>query len=171
MGNLIQPRSGTPGPARPGNPVRVVFVLDTPNVWQGTAIAGTPARILELAGALERRGVRVRVVLCDRGMTEAESTAWALPGVLVHPSVYYGPPSGLAAVLEGFAPDLLVVTDAERSPRAGGNWRPGQAPGWSMRPTMMRRRCRRRSASRRQSRPGGGAGRRRPWYPPTLSPP
>jgi glycosyltransferase involved in cell wall biosynthesis len=93
------------------SPVRLTFLLDTPNLWRGTAIAGTPARIVELAAALEGRGARV--VLCDRGMTRDEAGSWRLPGLLAHPSAYYGPPAVLAARLAGWPTDLLVVTDAE----------------------------------------------------------
>jgi glycosyltransferase involved in cell wall biosynthesis len=97
----------------PPSPVRLTFLLDTPNLWRGTAIAGTPARITEFAAALERRGAQVRMVLCDRGMTRDEAGTWRFPGLLVHPSAYYGPPGVLAACLAEWSADLLVLTDAE----------------------------------------------------------
>lgn len=103
----------TPGLDAAEDELRVAFILDTPNVWKGRAIAGTPARIAELAGALKRRGAQVRVLLCDRGMSLDDTRAWPLPGLLVHPSAYYGPPGALAALLAGWRPDFLVVTDAE----------------------------------------------------------
>lgn len=106
-------------PEETRHPLSLVFLLDTPNLWGGTAIAGTPARILALATALRRLGCSVHMVLCDRGLDQTDLDAFGVPGVLVHPSVYYGPPAALAGLLAEFDPDLLIVTDAEQIAMVG----------------------------------------------------
>lgn len=54
---------------------RLAFLLDTPNVWRGRALAGTPARVLALAEHAHRAAANVTLVLCDRG---ADYGAWNL---------------------------------------------------------------------------------------------
>ncbi|WP_067067641.1 glycosyltransferase family 4 protein [Carbonactinospora thermoautotrophica] len=93
--------------------MRIVMVLDTPNIWAGVPVAGTPARMAQLARALSGAGADVVFVLCDRGITATALAAWPFNGLLVHPEVLYGPPPLLAEHLRPYAPDLLVVTDAE----------------------------------------------------------
>jgi glycosyltransferase involved in cell wall biosynthesis len=91
---------------------RLVFVLDTPNVWRGRALAGTPARTLALAQHLRTEGMAVTLVLCDRGADYGSSTDWTVDVLLVHPEVFYDP-RRLATELRSVACSALVCCEAE----------------------------------------------------------
>jgi glycosyltransferase involved in cell wall biosynthesis len=93
-------------------PLRFVFVLDTPNVWFGRALAGTPARVLALAEYAQRAGAQVTVVLCDRGAEYGAGLDWATRTLLVHPADFYEP-STLGRILAPTCADFLVVCEAE----------------------------------------------------------
>lgn len=90
----------------------LIFLLDTPNVWRGRALAGTPARVLALAEHAQRAGARVTLVLCDRGADYGEETDWPFKVVLVHPADYYAT-GMLARTLEAVPVDFLAVCEAE----------------------------------------------------------
>jgi hypothetical protein len=60
----------------------LVFLLDTPNVWQGRALAGTPARVLGLAEHSHRAGAAVTLVLCDRGADYGAAADWPVDVLL-----------------------------------------------------------------------------------------
>ncbi|QUH05019.1 glycosyltransferase family 4 protein [Saccharopolyspora erythraea] len=90
----------------------LVFVLDTPNVWRGRALAGTPARVLALAEHSHRAGAAVTLVLCDRGADYGEATDWPFDVVLIHPSDFYVP-RALAGLLGRAVVDFLVLCEAE----------------------------------------------------------
>lgn len=93
--------------------MRVLIFLDTPNLWRNTAIAGTPARVVALARALDELGAEVTFVVCDRGVDPEQLPLRSCCGWLVHPQVFYGAAEQLADLVAEFAPDLLVATDAE----------------------------------------------------------
>ncbi|WP_016697539.1 glycosyltransferase [Actinoalloteichus spitiensis] len=90
----------------------LVFLLDTPNVWRGRALAGTPARVLALAEHSHQAGAAVTVVLCDRGAEYGTEKDWPFDVALVHPSDFYAPAT-LARVLGMDAADFLVQCEAE----------------------------------------------------------
>lgn len=90
----------------------LVFLLDTPNVWRGRALAGTPARVLALAEHSHQAGAAVTVVLCDRGAEYGTETDWPFDVVLVHPNVFYAP-AALARVVGLGAVDFLILCEAE----------------------------------------------------------
>lgn len=92
----------------------VVFLLDTPNVWCGRALAGTPARVLGLAEHSYRAGAAVALVLCDRGTDYGTATDWPCDVLLVHPDDFYSD-WRLARVLESesFATDFVSICEAE----------------------------------------------------------
>jgi polysaccharide biosynthesis protein PslH len=89
---------------------RFVFLLDTPNIWCGRALAGTPARVLALAEHAERSGAQVTLVLCDRGAEYGAGGDWATTTLLAHPTDFY-----THTTLGRFlAPaDFLVLCEAE----------------------------------------------------------
>lgn len=91
---------------------QLVFLLDTPNVWRGRALAGTPARVLALAEHSHRAGAAVTLVLCDRGADYGMAADWPFDVVLVHPSDFYMP-QALTRLLEPTAVDFLVLCEAE----------------------------------------------------------
>ncbi len=91
---------------------RVVFVLDTPNVWRGRALAGTPARVLALTEHLSAVGVAATLMLCDRGADYGPAEDWAMDAVLVHPAVFYDP-HRLAIELRRLSCSTLVSCEAE----------------------------------------------------------
>ncbi|MBO0884589.1 MAG: glycosyltransferase family 4 protein, partial [Mycobacterium sp.] len=93
--------------------LRVLVLVDTPNLWCGSAIAGTPARLIALGSALAARGVGVWWVVCDRGTPLADLPSALGMGWLVHPSVFYGSPRRLADLVERCRPDVVVASDAE----------------------------------------------------------
>lgn len=90
----------------------VIFLLDSPNVWRGRALAGTPARVLALAGHSHQAGAAVTLVLCDRGADYGGAADWPFDVVLAHPADYYAPAS-LARVLEPARADFLIMCEAE----------------------------------------------------------
>jgi hypothetical protein len=92
----------------------VVFLLDTPNVWRGRALAGTPARVLGLAEHSYRAGAAVTLVLCDRGADYGAVTDWPCDVLLVHPNDFYSD-WRLARVLESetVAADFVSICEAE----------------------------------------------------------
>lgn len=87
-----------------------VFLLDTPNVWRGRALAGTPARTLALAEYSDRAGAAVTMVLCDRGADYGTAADWPFDLVLVHPNDFYAP-DALAELLN------VVTVDFSSSAR------------------------------------------------------
>ncbi|MGH3889765.1 MAG: glycosyltransferase [Pseudonocardiaceae bacterium] len=93
-------------------PVRLTFLLDTPNVWRGEALAGTPARVLALTEHSHRAGAAVTLVLCDRGADYGTAADWPCDVLLVHPSDFYTPVA-LAQVLEPLSTDFLLMCEAE----------------------------------------------------------
>lgn len=90
----------------------LVFMLDTPNVWRGQALAGTPARMFALAEHGHRAGADVTLVLCDRGADYGTAADWPFDELLVHPSDFYAPGS-LARLIEPISVDVLVMCEAE----------------------------------------------------------
>lgn len=92
--------------------VRLTFLLDTPNVWRGQALAGTPGRVLALAEHSYQAGAAVTLVLCDRGADYGTAADWPCDVLLVHPSDFYSPVS-LAQVLEPICTDFLLMCEAE----------------------------------------------------------
>ncbi|MEU6190236.1 glycosyltransferase family 4 protein [Nocardia sp. NPDC047038] len=94
----------------------LLFLLDTPNIWRGRALAGTPARTLALAEHAHRAGASVTLVLCDRGADYG--LVWPCDTVLVHPADFYDP-AALAAVVEPRAVDFVVVCEAEAMLKVG----------------------------------------------------
>ena len=90
----------------------LVFFLDTPNVWRGQALAGTPARTLALAEHSHRAGAAVTMVLCDRGADYGTATDWPFDLLLAHPSDFYTPDT-LAKLLDLVTVDFLVLCEAE----------------------------------------------------------
>jgi glycosyltransferase involved in cell wall biosynthesis len=92
--------------------VRMMFLLDTPNVWRGEALAGTPARVLALAEHSHRAGAAVTLVLCDRGAEYGTAADWPCDVLLVHPSDFYAPVA-LAQALEPLGTDFLLLCEAE----------------------------------------------------------
>ncbi|WP_024800559.1 glycosyltransferase family 4 protein [Nocardia sp. BMG51109] len=92
----------------------VVFLLDTPNVWRGRALAGTPARVLGLAEHSYRAGAAVTLVLCDRGADYGAAEDWPCDVLLVHPNDFYSD-RRLARVLESVAvaADFVSICEAE----------------------------------------------------------
>lgn len=91
---------------------KLVFLLDTPNIWFGRAVAGTPARLLALAEYARRAGAQVTLVLCDRGADYGSGPAWATRTLLVHPTDFYSP-STLGTILAPARADFLVLCEAE----------------------------------------------------------
>jgi len=90
----------------------LVFLLDTPNVWRGQALAGTPARVLALAEHSHHAGAAVTLALCDRGADYGTETDWPFDVVLVHPTDFYTPVS-LARALAPLPVDFLLICEAE----------------------------------------------------------
>lgn len=90
----------------------LVFVLDTPNLWRGRALAGTPARSLALARHLAASGVAVTLVLCDRGADYGPSEDWSVNTLLVHPEVFYDR-ERLSATLKALACSAVICCEAE----------------------------------------------------------
>ena len=90
----------------------LVFLLDTPNVWRGQALAGTPARVLALAEYSRRAGASVTVVLCDRGADYGTGADWPFDLALVHPADFYAP-EAFARLLDLPPVDFLVMCEAE----------------------------------------------------------
>lgn len=87
----------------------LLFLIDSPNLAAGHALAGTPARVLALAEHVHRGGADALVVACDRGADYA--AAWPVDVLLVHPADFYDP-AALARIVD--APvDLVVVCEAQ----------------------------------------------------------
>ncbi len=82
LGDITDECEGTAAPS-------LVFLLDTPNVWRGRALAGTPARVLALAEHGHRAGADVTLVLCDRGADYGTAADWPFDVLLVYPSDFY----------------------------------------------------------------------------------
>ena len=97
---------------------RLVFLLDTPNVWRGRALAGTPARVLGLAGHSHHAGAAVTLALCDRGADYGTASDWPCDVLLVHPDDFSAP-SSLARMLEPANADFLLMCEAEALTAAG----------------------------------------------------
>ncbi|SFB64750.1 Glycosyltransferase involved in cell wall bisynthesis [Amycolatopsis marina] len=95
--------SATPG---------LVFLLDTPNLWRGRALAGTPARVLALAEHSHRAGAAVTLVLCDRGADYGTAAEWPMDVLLVHPADFYSA-NRLARALDLVSVDFLSICEAE----------------------------------------------------------
>lgn len=89
-----------------------MFLLDTPNVWRGEALAGTPARVLALAEHTHQAGTAVTLVLGDRGADYGDASDWPVDVLLVHPADFYNP-TALAAHLAHTDADLVVQCEAE----------------------------------------------------------
>lgn len=96
----------------------LVFLLDTPNIWRGRALAGTPARVLALAEHGHRAGATVTLALCDRGADYGPPADWPFDALLVNPADFYQP-EWLARVLEPVPADFLVMCEAEALTAAG----------------------------------------------------
>ncbi|CRK56907.1 Glycosyl transferase, group 1 family protein [Alloactinosynnema sp. L-07] len=90
----------------------LMFLLDSPNIWRGQALAGTPARVLALAEHSHRAGAKVTLVLCDRGADYGTEQHWPMDTVLVHPADFYTPPA-LVTVLGEPSVDFLLLCEAE----------------------------------------------------------
>lgn len=90
----------------------MVFLLDTPNIWFGRGLAGTPARVLALAEYAQRAGAQVTLVLCDRGADYGSGLDWATRTLLVHPTDFYTPPT-MASFLASIRADFVVLCEAE----------------------------------------------------------
>lgn len=93
-------------------PLRIAFLLDSPNVHRGQALAGTPARTLALARGAADAGAEVVLVLGDRGCDLGTASDWSHAVVTVHPHDFYSP-AALASVLAPVRPDLVVQCEAE----------------------------------------------------------
>ncbi|MGW5569815.1 glycosyltransferase [Nocardia thailandica] len=91
-------------------PVRIAFLIDSPNVRAGFAVAGTPARTLALAKYCAA-AADVTTIICDRGADYGSTGNWPTDTLLVHPADYYDP-AVLAAELEHLDLDAVVVCDA-----------------------------------------------------------
>lgn len=91
---------------------KLVFLLDTPNIWFGRGLAGTPARVLALAEYARRAGAQVTLVLCDRGADYGSGLDWATRTLLVHPTDFYTP-STLSKILAPARANFLVLCEAE----------------------------------------------------------
>ncbi|MFX0576930.1 glycosyltransferase family 4 protein [Nocardia nepalensis] len=89
----------------------LLFMLDSPNVERGYALAGTPARVLSLAEHSRRVGAQVTVLLCDRGNDYGTAADWPVEVVLVHPNDYYNP-AAVAGVLDAEV-DIVAVCEAQ----------------------------------------------------------
>lgn len=89
----------------------LLFLLDSPNIASGYALAGTPARVLALADNCRRSGAVVTLVLCDRGGDYGTAPDWPVDVVLVHPADYYDP-AALARVCAADI-DIVVVCEAQ----------------------------------------------------------
>lgn len=90
----------------------LVFLLDTPNVWHGRALAGTPARVFGLAQHSHQAGADVTLVLCDRGADYGQATDWRFPTLLLNPADFYSS-ERLAQWLEPISVDFLLMCEAE----------------------------------------------------------
>ncbi len=91
-------------------PIRIAFLIDSPNVRAGFAVAGTPARTLALAKHCAATA-DVTTIICDRGADYGSTGNWPTDTLLVHPADYYDP-AVLAAELEHLDLDAVVVCDA-----------------------------------------------------------
>ncbi|GAA4899235.1 glycosyltransferase family 4 protein [Streptomonospora salina] len=91
---------------------KLVFLLDTPNIRRGRALAGTPARVLALAEHSSRSGADVTMMLCDRGADYGTEVDWPFDVALVHPTDFYNP-TALAGVAARRGADFLVLCEAE----------------------------------------------------------
>ncbi|MBC7303275.1 MAG: glycosyltransferase [Nocardia sp.] len=91
-------------------PTRIAFLIDSPNVRAGYAIAGTPARTMALARYCATTA-EVTTVICDRGADYGSTEDWLTDTLLVHPADYYDP-AVLATELEHLMLDAVVVCDA-----------------------------------------------------------
>jgi glycosyltransferase involved in cell wall biosynthesis len=89
-----------------------VFLLDSPNIWRGRALAGTPARVLALAEHSHRAGAAVTLALCDRGADYGMPADWPFDVLLVNPADFYRPEL-LAGMLETVPVDFVVMCEAE----------------------------------------------------------
>lgn len=78
---------------------RMWFLLDSPNLWRGRALAGTPARTLALAEHCRNAGADVLLTLCDRGADYGTAADWPFPVTMLHPTDFYNP-GALARHLE-----------------------------------------------------------------------
>ncbi|MGH3763122.1 glycosyltransferase family 4 protein [Actinophytocola sp.] len=96
----------------------LVFLLDTPNIWRGQALAGTPARVLALAEHGHRAGATVTLALCDRGADYGTPADWTFDTLLVNPADFYYT-EWLARALEPVPADFLVMCEAESLLAAG----------------------------------------------------
>lgn len=90
----------------------LVFLLDTPNVRRGRALAGTPARTLALAEHSHRAGADVTMVLCDRGADYGTESDWPFDLVVVHPNDFYTADT-LVGLLGQATVDFLILCEAE----------------------------------------------------------
>ncbi|MGH3570028.1 MAG: hypothetical protein ACRDRH_29255 [Pseudonocardia sp.] len=90
----------------------MTFLLDTPNVWRGLALAGTPARVLGLAEYSYRAGAAATLVLCDRGADYGVAEDWPCDVLLVHPADFYSV-GQLARSMESVPVDFLSICEAE----------------------------------------------------------
>ncbi len=104
------------------SPMRMTIVLDTPNLNNGVATAGLPARMVNLATALKASGVDVSFILGDRGMTVDACRAWSISGFLVNPRLIYGAPELLVPCLQALKPDLIVLSDTKITAVNGPVW-------------------------------------------------
>ncbi|KIA61368.1 glycosyltransferase family 4 protein [Nocardia vulneris] len=89
----------------------LLFLLDSPNIERGYALAGTPARVLALAEHTRRSGAQVTLALCDRGNDYWTASDWPIDVVLVHPHDYYDPAVLAGAI--GVEVDVVVVCEAQ----------------------------------------------------------
>ncbi|MGJ7905515.1 glycosyltransferase [Actinopolyspora sp. H202] len=93
------------------NRLNLIFLLDSPNIWRGRALAGTPARVLALAESAAHGGAEVTLLLCDRGADYGRAADWTITTALVHPADFYKP--ALLADVVSTNPDFLVICEAE----------------------------------------------------------
>lgn len=97
---------------------KLLFLLDSPNIWRGQALAGTPARVLALAEHSHRAGAAVTLALCDRGADYGTEEDWPFDTVLIHPADFYSPPA-LHRVLGSPSADFVLLCEAESLATSG----------------------------------------------------
>lgn len=90
----------------------VIFFLDSPNIRDGRALAGLPARVLGLASALGKR-TPVTVVVCDHGDVPSILRSNTHRVVLVHPDDVYNHHRAVLATAGAKLGDVVVYHEPE----------------------------------------------------------
>lgn len=103
-------------------PLRICFILDTPNLSTGVPTAGLPARIVSLAKSLQNAGAEISFVLGDRGMTMDALASWNFRSLLVNPNYLYGAPELLSPYIQQLNPNFIVIADAKLTATNGRLW-------------------------------------------------